>query len=1237
MRKLTITFALVSLILNASYSQVSNTPPYSGPDHTTQEGQGLARKGKVVRYPGYAYPSNVMEEWHKKRGFVDPSTTTGLLSNPYRVDGTSLNYGLGVPSNFTGHVPVLTEGNYWPYIGPQQGDPGSYGNLEIDAGIYFQNGQVVSTSEPLLRKGLDRVTIVNKTSYGYLVSSGVFPGNEQPGQVMTIIHANGRAQLPIPPKDWWSMSNGQNLVPEVYSSVAGLNPLDAPGWKHSSWSPQYPGGVQGKDFGTGGFAYTFGSLYGANEYSNILFAGFHTNEGYDPLVSGDPGYGCAFYINGELQAVMDIQLTGTYTAQAILVAHQNHNPDVATNPFYNNERCNLKCILGVQPGQTAELHYITHDAAEALINSQSNAGGWKRVEMTYQSNSSASVGEVALPAIIPGEGGTTPTCNDGIQNGNETGVDCGGSCPACSTEPTCNDGIQNGDETGVDCGGSCPACSTEPTCNDGIQNGDETGVDCGGSCPNACGTAGTCGEFGFSYVDDNTIRIYHKDKGWSASWQYLCLDGYCVEGDKADGYYYKDFNATLGNQYKIQFKAEDNTRGQYLSPEETITFTKDQCSFVGGTEPTCNDGIKNGDETGVDCGGSCPDCQAAPTCNDGIQNGDETGVDCGGSCPACSTEPTCNDGIRNGDETGVDCGGSCPECSNSNYISGKFTPSNGRLLIIGQDINSIADYNSAFDKVPAGHSGYTSMNNLEGLSSACTDYGTGVHHAAGLASSYPNSTIAIGLYLVDQLDGINNGSLDNNMNTLIDELVALNKPVYLRFGYEFDGPWNHYEPGAFKSAWIKLHDRIKAKNAQNKIAMVWQSACYCSGTYNNHPIGAWYPGDQYVDLIGLSIFTAADCNYSAVDNMVNFARNHSKPVIVCESTPQGYDLSDNTVAPVMGSNVGQKSPVSADEIWNKWYQPFFNYIENNEDIIRGVTYINANWDSQGMWDHPYDQGYWGDSRVQANNTIKTKWTNEINKSDWIFASAGLFENLGFRSGGSTTPTCSDGIQNGDETGVDCGGSCAACTTTPTCNDGIQNGDETGVDCGGSCAACSGGNGTCDDFGMSYVDNETARVYHVDQNWSNPTNIYACVDGSCYQAKKQDGYYYYDFSSAITYGYVTMQLNKTYNVEFKLNHSGGYYTTGQQAITFTTESCSFTNTKHTQSESLTSLNNVKIYPNPVKDILYLEASSNAPNYEIYTIHGVKVLEGTESSIDVSNLKQGVYMIKVNESISKFMKQ
>jgi hypothetical protein len=43
-------------------------------------------------------------------------------------------------------------------------------------------------------------------------------------------------------------------------------------------------------------------------------------------------------------------------------------------------------------------------------------------------------------------------CDDGIGNGTEEKVDCGGDvCPAC---PSCSDGMKNQDETGVDCGGA---------------------------------------------------------------------------------------------------------------------------------------------------------------------------------------------------------------------------------------------------------------------------------------------------------------------------------------------------------------------------------------------------------------------------------------------------------------------------------------------------------------------------------------------------------------------------------------------------------------------------------------------------------------------------------------------------------------------------------------------------------------------------------------------------------------
>lgn len=82
-------------------------------------------------------------------------------------------------------------------------------------------------------------------------------------------------------------------------------------------------------------------------------------------------------------------------------------------------------------------------------------------------------------SITPGSGGGF-SCTDGILNGQETGIDCGG--PDCNPCPSCFDGILNQGEDDVDCGGPCISCST---CDDGVQNNGEIDVDCGGPCP-AC-------------------------------------------------------------------------------------------------------------------------------------------------------------------------------------------------------------------------------------------------------------------------------------------------------------------------------------------------------------------------------------------------------------------------------------------------------------------------------------------------------------------------------------------------------------------------------------------------------------------------------------------------------------------------------------------------------------------------------------------------------------------------------
>ncbi len=134
------------------------------------------------------------------------------------------------------------------------------------------------------------------------------------------------------------------------------------------------------------------------------------------------------------------------------------------------------------------------------------------------------------------------------------------------------------------------------------------------------------------------------------------------------------------------------------------------CTIAGACAPaTCDDTVKNGGETDVDCGGICgatcvtsqacasaADCLngicagspkkcVAPTCMDMVKNGGETDVDCGGAAcgPTCGPGegcskngdckgdvcsgslclPSCTDGELNNSEKALDCGG--PKCASA--------------------------------------------------------------------------------------------------------------------------------------------------------------------------------------------------------------------------------------------------------------------------------------------------------------------------------------------------------------------------------------------------------------------------------------------------------------------------------------------------------------------------------------------------------------------------------------------
>ena len=83
-----------------------------------------------------------------------------------------------------------------------------------------------------------------------------------------------------------------------------------------------------------------------------------------------------------------------------------------------------------------------------------------------------------------------PACDDYVQNGYETDVDCGGSiCRKCGTGEKC---LQNTDCLYGNCSSNVCAAPPTSTCTDGLMNGNETGVDCGGIDCSKCSNGLTC-------------------------------------------------------------------------------------------------------------------------------------------------------------------------------------------------------------------------------------------------------------------------------------------------------------------------------------------------------------------------------------------------------------------------------------------------------------------------------------------------------------------------------------------------------------------------------------------------------------------------------------------------------------------------------------------------------------------------------------------------------------------------
>lgn len=339
--------------------------------------------------------------------------------------------------------------------------------------------------------------------------------------------------------------------------------------------------------------------------------------------------------------------------------------------------------------------------------------------------------------------------------------------------------------------------------------------------------------------------------------------------------------------------------------------------------------------------------------------------------------------------------------------------SEAKVYFIGQDLSAIRGYYASDCCArPDGTTAYLSLYqlrtapdfgglgyDLDGeLVSPEASWGAGPVGAYQSVNEFDAPDLAIGLYIAENgmpggLEKIADGDFDAEIQRLAEFMKSVPGRVFLRIGYEFDGTWNAGQDNTvnFISAHRKIVDVLRSNGVTNGV-YVWQASASILDDLierKHEDITAWYPGDDYVDWMAFSWFSLPDAAPTVPDSfqpkrpidlvneVADFARTKGKPVLIAESAPQGYDIVAGfraNINPLQDGPSGENQTLrTSEEIWDEWYAPLFDWLNANADIARGLAYINVDWDSQPMWGPPYANGFWGDSRLEANPDIASRF------------------------------------------------------------------------------------------------------------------------------------------------------------------------------------------------------------------------------------------------------------------------
>ena len=195
------------------------------------------------------------------------------------------------------------------------------------------------------------------------------------------------------------------------------------------------------------------------------------------------------------------------------------------------------------------------------------------------------------------------------------------------------------------------------------------------------------------------------------------------------------------------------------------------------------------------------------------------------------------------------------------------------------------------------------------------------------------------------------GRRDEEIAKLMLAMKGIDRPIFIRPGYGFNGEWNGYDAHYYKLAFRRIKKVMQDTGCDN-VSLVW--------SYNPAALDKdyekYYPGDEYVDWWGIEIFQTPEESAPYTYTFLSDAEKHRKPVMLGEATAFRY-----------GATL---------EGWQKWFVSFFRYIKENA-VIKAACYINWDWTKYAKW------RTWGDCRLEANKELIKLYRNEMKNKIWL--------------------------------------------------------------------------------------------------------------------------------------------------------------------------------------------------------------------------------------------------------------